>query len=191
MKRGRKSNSPQLEFLKNPPPHILEAKETPAGMMKLAETKAMVKRMNNEWRELRRKGVTQDYFELMEITDPELMGPIKVLPYEKAKLIDRYAASINNIVVATARNAAAQKSGADATRTVAESNIRWLRERFSDVIELFLAGSFTAEHAARCILKKIKNSKDPLDAAWDGNHDTPSSRTLRTILRNLAKATHQ
>ena len=62
MARGRKPKNPQLEFLKNPPPHIVERAASPAGKRRLAESKKAIKKRINQYRELRKHRISSERF---------------------------------------------------------------------------------------------------------------------------------
>lgn len=190
MARGRKPNNPQHAFLKNPPPHIVARATSPAGKKKLAESKKMIKAHSDQWRELRRQGVTIDLFEMQEIVDPELMGSANALTYKAAEAIPKYANAIDKVNAAKYRNIGIARAGGEAMQENTRLFREKLQEKFPEIIKKLAERKCSAVHAATTIINQWAGK--PWDLlGWSGDERGPSLGTLRKHLKKLVKATNQ
>lgn len=190
MARGRKPNNPQHAFLKNPPPHIVARATSPAGKKKLAESKKMIKAHSDQWRELRRQGVTIDLFEMQEIVDPELMGSANALTYKAAEAIPKYANAIDKVNAAKYRNIGIARAGGEAMQENTRLFREKLQEKFPEIIKKLAERKYSAVHAATTIINQWAGK--PWDLlGWSGDERGPSPDTLRKHLKKLVKATNQ
>lgn len=190
MARGRKPNNPQAALLKNPPPYIVARAASPAGKKKLAESRKMIKAHSDQWRELRRQGVTIELFEMQDITDPELMGPENVLTYEEAEAIPKYANAIDAVNAAKYRNIGIARAGGEAMQGNTRLFREKLQEEFPEIIKKLAERKCSAVHAATTIINQWAGK--PWDLLlWPGNERGPSLSTLRKHLKNMVKATNR
>lgn len=189
MARGRKPNNPQAALLKNSPPYIVARATSPAGKKKLAESKKAIKERSNQWRQLRKQGVTLDFLEMQDITDPELMGA-NALTYKAAEAIPKYANAIDIVNAAKSRNIDVARAGGEAMQENTRLFREKLQEEFPEIIKKLAARKYTAVHAATIIIKRMAGK--PWDQLlWPGNERGPSLRALRKHLTKLAKATRR
>ena len=79
------------------PPHLLNAIPNHEFILNIEDSQ-------NQWRELCRNGATYDYFELLDITDPTVMGN-KALDWDDAVKIPKYKVALKKLRDAQTRNA--------------------------------------------------------------------------------------
>ncbi len=180
MARGRKPKDLNSIFNINSPNYIPGVrKNTPEEQARMDK---WVKDSNNYWRELRRQGYTERYFEYEAKTDPELMG--RPIPEEElAMLYEEYKDCLNNFNVAKTINSQAQKSGALTTKNNAQERLKLIKHYFPDVMDRIKNKEITASHAASIINQRASKNKN-----WKFDW-VPKTDTLRKLLSKLAKAT--
>jgi len=180
MARGRKPKDLNSIFHKNSPNYSPGIKKnTPEEQKRIDK---MVKDSGDFWRELRRQGYSERYFEYEARTDPELMG--RAIPPEELKALEKeYKDCLDNFDVAKNKNSQAQKQGALATKKNAQDRLSQIKQNCPDVIQNLKYKKITPSHAARIIFKRISQDTN-------SKLDTFSKQeTLRKSLSKLAKAT--
>ena len=183
MARGRKPKDLDSIFNKNSPNYIPGLrKNTPEEQAKIDK---WVKDSNNFWRELRRQGYTERYFEYESRTNPELMGRI-IPPKELKELAKEYKDSLENFSVAKKINSNAQKDGAKTTKNNAKERMKLFKYYFPDVIKKIRNKEISASNGASIIANRITKDKSLWSFDWLLKQDT-----VRKILSKLAKATTQ
>jgi hypothetical protein len=180
VKQKKKLGRP-AHWLKNPPPHL---KNTPFNL----ELMLSIKDSENQWREMRRNGITSDYFELCDVTDPELMGN-EVLDWDEAIKIPKYKAALKKIDEAKKRNRQqildVSQKGALNSKLNADARREQLKEYLH--AELYTTKEFDdysirgwADHIF------IKEAMKPSNRRWDGGRiNKPGATHLRGILKTI------
>ena len=179
--KTRKKRGRPVHWLKNPPPHLKNIPLDPELILSIRDAK-------NQWREMSRNGITSDYFELCDITDPDLMGD-KALDWSKAIKIPKYKAAIKKIDDAKKRNKAQIKSVSEKGALNSKLNAEARREQLK---EYLYAEGYTFpkydEHSIRGWAEDIyiKEALKKIDRRWDGGRiDKPSPTHLRGILKKI------
>jgi hypothetical protein len=133
------------------------------------------------WREMRRQGISQEYLEWIEITDPSIMGD-EVISIEEAN--QRYAQVLRPVFTPKVRIRDAQMLGAKRIRDRAELRRIKICTDHGDYVRKVADGILSSTRAAELIWPKISEW-----IHYTGGEKAPSIRTLRSDLRKLAKAT--
>lgn len=175
-KRGRPVN-----WIKNPPEYL-------KGLLPDPEFLAGIKKSEDEWREMCRNGYSSDYFELCDITDPELMG-VDALDWDAAIKIPKYKAAIKRIQDAKKRNAKQLQSVSAIGAHNSQLNAQSRREQ----LKHYLHSEFytTEEHYGLSIRQwadsiLIKEAAKPESKRWDGGRvSKPGLTHLRGILKQI------
>ncbi len=142
----------------------------------------------NQWRELCRNGVTYNYFELLDITAPEIMGD-KVLSWEDAIKLPKYKAALKKISEAKKRNAQQIKSVALKGARNSQLNAQARREQLIEYLhaELYTIAEYDS-HSIRGWAQQIfiKEALKPAARRWDGGRvNKPGLTHLRGILTKI------
>lgn len=189
-KRGRPINpeSKRQKKLKSLP-HIdsedLRRLRDAAGTESYEMTKKLAD--HSQWRRLAQSGITVQYFELLDITDPGLMEPDKLLTLEQALTIPKYKYALEEISRKRNRIQSGRCKGGSAIAKRQKELVKFVKSNFSDVILRMRKNKLSAIRAEVAIRRKMIDE----GWTWQGCIDNlvgPSSRTLRGILGSLAKA---
>jgi hypothetical protein len=180
VKQKKKLGRP-VHWLKNPPPHLKKIEIDPELILSIKETE-------NQWREMRRKGITSDYFELCDITDPELMGH-DVVDWDEAIKIPKYKAALKKIDEAKKRNKKQIQSAAQVGARNSKLNADARREYLKEYLhaELYTTKEFD-NHSIRAWADHIfiKEAMKPKSKRWDGERiSKPGATHLRGILKSI------
>lgn len=178
IKQKKKLGRP-VHWLKNPPPHLKKIEIDPELIINIKETE-------NQWREMCRNGITSDYFELCDITDPELMGK-EAMDWDEAVKIPKYKAALKKIDAAKKRNKkqiqSAAQVGARNSKLNAEARREYLKEYLH--AELYTTKDFDG-YSIRAWADHIfiKEATKPKSRRWDGERiHKPGATHLRGILK--------
>lgn len=201
MPRGRKPKYPLPDFIKNPPQYILDYCNSLKGKVELKKQHDFIIRNSNLWRQLRKNGLTPEYLEMFDITDPELMPPDQLLTWKAAKL--KYLNAIQKLKDAKEQILNVQRRGGESTHQKSKENYRKLIDNFPCEIGRCISGELSSTQAFRSIKSKVegkrasnqafKSTQTKMDELWidiwDGSKNGPSLRTFRHIIKTRAKAT--
>ena len=147
-----------------------------------------VKDAENQWRELRRRGTTDDYFELLEITDPMIMGD-EALDWGDAVKIPKYKTALKKLRDAQIRNVQQIKSialkGARNSKLSAEAKRAQLIDYLhTELYTIAKYDSYSIRRWANEIL--IGELKKTATRCWCGGRITaPGLTHLRGILKKI------
>ena len=175
-KRGR-----PVHWLNNLPPHLKNRPVDPEVIQSIKESK-------NQLREMRRNGITNDYFELYDITDPELMGD-KVICWYDAIKIPKYEDALKKIDEAKKRNKKQIQSVAQKGAQNSKLNADARREQLKEYLhaELYTTKEFD-NYSIRGWANHIfiKEATKPTSRRWDGGRiKKPGTTHLQGLLKQI------
>jgi hypothetical protein len=179
--RVRKKRGRPVHWLKNPPPHLKGEKLDPKIIFAIKESE-------NQWREMCRNGITSDYFELCDVTDPDLMGK-DALDWNEAIKIPKYKAALKKIDDAKKRNRAQIKSISEKGAFNSKLNAEARREQLKEY--LYAEGYTYPKYDSYSIRGwaddiYIKEGIKKIERRWDGGRiNKPSPTHLRGILKKI------
>jgi len=178
MAQGRKPKDLTSIFHKNSPNYAPNIRKNSPEEQKAMDK--MVKDNSNFWRNLRRQGYTERYFEYEARTDPELMGRV-IPPEELEALNEEYKDCLDNFDLAANTTLKAQKSGALSTKKEAEKRMELCKQQFPDVLEKIRKKEITPSQGAQIIFSSFneKSLADLKKYDW--------LRTFGSLRKNLSK----
>jgi len=179
--KQKKRRGRPVHWLKNPPPHL---KNIPLN----SELILSIKESQHQWREMCRNGITSDYFELCDITDPEVMGD-EALDWDEAIKKPKYKAALKKIDEAKRRNKKQIQSVAQKGAQNSKLNADARREQLKEYLhgELYTTKEFD-DHSIRGWANHIftKEAVKTTSRRWDGGRiNKPGITHLRGILKKI------
>lgn len=187
-KRGRpRKVDPMADFFAKYSEELKLQKESdPERYERGAEmTRSMVETLDRAWLKMRQNGVTLEYLKMLDITDPELMEPDKILTWEQAQ--QKYPNAIPSIDAAKRRQHAARAKGASSTRSLPERLAQHIAVKYPRLVHDYLTKARRPSQVARNILDHANHEEDPWPK-WIVTRSRPSERTICNALRLLEKA---